>query len=184
MCNELRGTLPKSFSRAAASICLLAGATSVAAEQLHIEPGLWEMTYTYSLQGEPPAAVLAQLSPEKRDAVEKAWASRVGRSKTSTSKSCVTPDEIANGTAFENENHRPVRGCERSYATQTASRWTMVERCDNEAGVSERNVQINASGPHSVDGTMNAVHGEGAAASGLDMAFRAKWLAKACGNVQ
>lgn len=151
---------------------------------MHIEPGLWEVTYTYSLQGEPPAAVLTQLPAEKRDAVEKAWASRVGHSKTNTSKSCVTPDEIANGTAFENENHPPVRGCQRSYATQTASRWTMVEQCNNEAGVSERNVQINASGPHTVDGTMNAVHGEGAAASGLDMAFRGKWLAKACGDVK
>jgi hypothetical protein len=136
------------------------------------------------LQGEPPAAVLAQLPPEKRGAVEKAWVGRVGRSKTNTSKSCVTPDEIANGTAFENGEHPPVRGCERSYTTRTASRWTMVEQCNNEAGVSERNVQINASGPHAVDGTMNAVHGEGADASGLDMAFRGKWLAKACGDVK
>jgi Protein of unknown function (DUF3617) len=158
--------------------------TKAAAEELHIEPGLWEVTYVYSLQGEPPAAVLDRLAPEKRAAVEKAWESRVGRSKTNTSKSCVTVDEIANGTAFENDTRPPPRGCDRSFGTQTASRWTMVEHCNNEAGVSERNVQINASGPHAVDGTMNAVHGEGADASGLDMAFRGKWLAKSCGDVK
>jgi hypothetical protein len=157
---------------------------TAAAEELHIEPGLWEVTYVYSLQGEPPAAVLDRLAPDKRVAVEKAWEARVGRSKTNTSKSCVTTDEIANGTAFENDQRPPPRGCDRSFGTQTASRWTMVEHCNNEAGISERNVQINASGPHAVDGTMNAVHGEGAEASGLDMAFRGKWLAKSCGDVK
>ena len=141
------------------------------------------MTYNYSLQGEPPAAVLDRMTPEKRATVEKAWEARVGRSKTNTSKSCVTADEIANGTAFENVKHPPPRGCERSFGTQTASRLTMVEHCNNEAGVSERNLQINASGPHAVEGTMNAEHGEGAEASGLDMAFHGKWLAKSCGNV-
>jgi hypothetical protein len=180
---ELRAAVPKSFARMTVTMYLLSLGASATAEELHIEPGLWEVSYTYLLQGEPPAAVLIQLPPEKRDAVEKAWASRVGHSKTNTSKNCVTAGEIAAGTAFENDHHAPVRGCERSYTTQTAARWTMVEHCDNEAGVSERNVQINASGPHSVDGTMNAVHGEGAAASGLDMAFRGKWLAKSCGNV-
>ena len=168
-----------------AAACVAFGVcASIAAEELHIEPGLWEVTYSYSLQGEPPAPVLAQLSAEKRDQVEKAWAARVGRTKSKTSKSCVTQEQIANGTAFENDVHGPVPGCERSYGTQTASRWTMVEHCNNSAGVSERNMQINASSQHAVDGTMNAVHGEGAEASGLDMAFRGKWLAKACGNVK
>lgn len=178
---RLRIAAAKPFTRLIAPLLI---GVAAAAEPLHIEPGLWEVDYTYSLQGEPPAAVLAQLPPEKRAAVEKSWASRVGHSKAKTSKSCVTLDEIANGTAFENGDQPSVPGCERRYATQTATRWTMVEQCNNQAGVSERDVQINASGPHTVDGTMHAVHGEGATASGLDMTFRAKWIAKACGDVK
>jgi len=180
----IRTNEPNQRVRAAAICVALVLCATTAAEELHIEPGLWEVTYNYSLQGEPPAPVLAQLSAEKREEIERAWAARVGRTKTNTSKSCVTREEIANGTAFENDVHGPVPGCERSYGTQTASRLTMVEHCNNAAGVSERDIQINANGSHAVEGTMNAVHGEGAEASGLDMAFRGKWLAKACGNVK
>jgi hypothetical protein len=35
------------------------------AEPLHIEPGLWEVAYSYSLQGQPPPSVLAKLTPER-----------------------------------------------------------------------------------------------------------------------
>ena len=48
------------------------------AEPLHIEPGLWDVTYSYSLQGQPPPSVLAKLTPEKRADMEKKWAERKG----------------------------------------------------------------------------------------------------------
>ena len=87
--------------------CGFAG--SVAAEALHIEPGLWNVTYSYSLQGEPPASVLAKLSPEKRAEMMKEWEAKRGQTKTNTSHACITAEELANGTAFENDPDEPGR---------------------------------------------------------------------------
>ena len=173
--------------RVGIGICVVVFAVSipvaVAAEALHIEPGLWDVTYSFSLQGQPPAQLLANLPPEKRAAVEQAWAARAGQTKTSTSQICVTAEEIAKGTAFESaaDAHKP--GCERTVTTETATQWNMVERCSGKGGAAERSVQISAGGPRSVSGAMNAVRGEGSAASGLGMTFAGKWAAKDCGDV-
>ena len=151
------------------------------AEALHIEPGLWDVTYSYSLQGQPPPSVLAKLSPEKRADMEKKWAERKGQTKTNTSQTCVTAEDLAKGTAFESDDDAHQEGCRRTVNTQLASRWTVVEHCDTDTGPSERNVEIIANGARSVSGSMNAVKGEGNAASGLNMTFTGKWVAKECG---
>ena len=112
------------------------------AEPLHIEPGLWDVTYSYSLQGQPPPSVLAKMTPEKRAEMEKKWAERKGQTKTNASKACVTAEELAKGTAFENDDDAQKEGCRRTVNTQTAARWTVVEHCDTDTGPSERNVEI------------------------------------------
>jgi hypothetical protein len=155
-----------------------------AAEALHIEPGLWDVTYSYSLQGRPPAQLLASATPEKRAAMEKAWAARAGQTKTNTSQTCVTAEELAKGTAFENDPDEAKKGCERTVSTQTATQWNIVEHCAGSGGTADRNVQISAAGPRAVSGSMNAVKGEGSAASGLNMTFTGKWVAKDCGDVK
>ena len=155
---------------------------NAAAEALHIEPGLWQVTYSYSLQGEPPPSVLASMTPERRAQMQKQWAERKGQTKTSTSKTCVTAEELANGTAFESDEDAHKEGCERTVNTQTAVRWSVVEHCETDTGPAERNVQITANGPRAVAGSMNAVKGEGSTASGLNMTFNGKWVAKECGD--
>ena len=154
---------------------------TAAAEALHIEPGLWEVTYSYSLQGQPPPSVLAKMTPEQRAEMEKKWAERKGQTKTNTSKTCVTAEELAKGTAFENDDDAEKEGCERTVNTQTAARWSVVEHCETDTGPAERNLQITANTPRAVTGSMNAVKGEGNAASGLNMTFTGKWVAKECG---
>ncbi len=159
------------------------GAAGANAEALHIEPGLWDVTYSYSLQGQPPPEVLAAMSSEKRAAMEKAWAERSGQTKTHDTQTCVTAEELAKGTAFENDPQEPRKGCERTVGTQTATQWNLVEHCTGPAGDAQRHVQINASDAKNVRGSMNASKGEGAAASGLNMTFVGKWVAKDCGDV-
>jgi hypothetical protein len=163
-------------------MALLCGvATNAMAEALHIEPGLWEVTYSYSLQGDPPPSVLASMTPRQRAEMEKKWAESRGRTKTSTSKTCVTAEDLAEGTAFESDDDARQKGCERTVNTQTAVRWSVVERCETDSGPAERNVQITANGARAVTGSMNAVKGEGDSASGLNMTFNGKWVAKVCG---
>ncbi|HTK98575.1 MAG TPA: DUF3617 family protein [Pseudomonadales bacterium] len=162
-----------------ATLCSLS--MTAFAEPLHIEPGLWEVAYSYSLQGQPPPSVLAKMTPERRAEMEKKWAERKGQTKTNTSRTCVTAEELAKGTAFENDDDAQKEGCRRTVNTQTAARWTVVEHCDTDTGPSERNVEIIANGARAVTGSMNAVKGEGSAASGLNMTFTGKWVAKDCG---
>lgn len=169
----------------AGAMAILCGMSmTAAAEALHIEPGLWEVTYSYSLQGEPPPSVLASKTPEQRAEMEKKWAERKGQTKTSTSKTCVTAEELAKGTAFESDDDAEKEGCERTVNTQTATRWSVVEHCETDTGPAERNVQITANGSRAVAGSMNAVKGEGSSASGLNMTFNGKWVAKECGNAE
>jgi Protein of unknown function (DUF3617) len=173
---ELKATV---IAVVTAALCGLT--MSAAAEPLHIEPGLWEVTYSYSLQGEPPPSVLAKLTPEQRAEMEKKWAERKGQTKTSTSKTCVTLEDLAKGTAFESDDDAHKEGCRRTVNTQTASRWTVAEHCDTDSGPAERSVELVANNARSVSGSMHAVKGEGSAASGLNMTFTGKWAAKECG---
>lgn len=159
-------------------------AANAAAEALHIEPGLWDMTYSYSLQGQPPPEVLAAMSPQKRAAMEKAWAEHAGKTKTNDAQSCVTAEELANGTAFESDPGEPKKGCERTIGTQSATQWNLVEHCAGANGSAERNVQISAPRPKAVTGSMSTIKGEGNAASGLNMTFSGKWVGKGCGDVK
>ena len=156
-------------------------ATTAAAEPLKIEPGLWEVTYTIEMQGGPPAALLAQLPADKRAAMEKAWAARAGQPKTNTTQSCVTAADVARGTVFEDESEDAQ--CQRTVESQTATRWTGVEHCKSDDGISDRAVEMTASNPKVISGSMHATHGTPGDTSGVNMKLNGKWLAKDCGDV-
>jgi Protein of unknown function (DUF3617) len=163
----------------AAAVCSCAAHAS--AEALNVEPGLWSVTYTYSLQGKPPAAMLASVPPESRAAMEKAWAARASQPETATTDSCITAEDVARGTAFEDDDSEV--DCSRTVSTETATRWTGVEHCMSDAGASDRDLDIVAKNPKLISGSMNATN-DGSAGGGMNVTFVGNWVAADCGDAE
>lgn len=127
-------------------------ALAARAEPLNLLPGLWSVTYTYSMEGVGS-----------------------GQPQADTSNSCVTADDLAKGNAFEDSEDED---CQRS-GTQTATRWTGVEHCTSDEGTSERNVEINAVDPKTMNGSIS---GKGETGGTMKVTFTGKWIAAECGD--
>jgi hypothetical protein len=151
-------------------------ATVAAAEALKIEPGLWSVTYTYSVAGKPPAELLANLPPEKRAAMEKSWADKIGKPQTTTSDTCVTAEDLASGNGFGDNGED--EDCQRTMTSQTATHWSGVEHCTNDGGSADRNLEVVADSPKSISGTMHGKDGD----ASQHMTFTGKWIAAECGD--
>jgi hypothetical protein len=159
------------------AVMVVGVANGAAAEALKIEPGLWSVTYTYALEGKPPAELLANLPPEKRAAMEKSWADRAGQPQTTTSDTCVTAEDLASGNGFADNGED--EDCQRTMSSQTATHWSGVEQCTDDEGTTDRDVEITAANPKSISGTM---HGKKADSAKMNMTFTGKWIAPECGD--
>jgi hypothetical protein len=101
----------KRFTTAAALISLAFGALGSAHAQIKVEPlnvktGLWEATMTTTTSGAAPipAELLSRLTPEQRAKMEegaKVKASFASKTRTITSKSCVTREQLEKGFGHE-----------------------------------------------------------------------------------
>jgi Protein of unknown function (DUF3617) len=151
-------------------------AAGAVAEALKIEPGLWSVTYTYSLAGKPPPDLLANLPPEKRAAMEQSWAAKAGQPQTSTSDTCITAEDLASGNAFADNSEDEE--CQRTMKSQTATKWSGVEHCTSDERVSDRDIEITAENPKSITGSMHGKDGD----SQMHMTFTGKWIAAECGD--
>jgi hypothetical protein len=152
-------------------------ATVAVAEALKIEPGLWSVTYTYSVEGKPPPELLASLPPEKRAAVEQSWAAKAGKPQTTTSDTCVTAEDLESGNGFADNGED--EDCQRTMTSQTAMHWSGVEHCTGEDRVSDRDIEVVADNPKSVTGTM---HGKEGDSSQMHLTFTGTWIAAECGD--
>jgi hypothetical protein len=152
-------------------------ATVAVAETLKIEPGLWSVTYTYVVEGKPPAELLANLPPDKRAAAEAAWTARAGTPQTTTSDECMTAEDIASGNGFADNGED--EDCQRKVNSQTATHWSGVEHCTSQNRVSDRVVDIVAENPKSVSGSM---HGQEGDSNQMRMTFTSTWIAAECGD--
>lgn len=155
-------------------------ATGAAAEALNIEPGLWSVTYTYSLEGKPPASLLEDLPPEKRAAMEASWAARAGQPQTSTSDTCITAEDLASGNGFASSGEDEE--CHRTMSSQTATHWSGVEHCTSDDGESDRDIDITAANSKSINGSMHGKNGETGNGSGMNLTFTGTWIAAECGE--
>jgi len=159
------------------TVAVVGLANGAAAEALKIEPGLWSVTYTYAVEGKPPAELLANLPPEKRAALEQSYAARAGKPQTTTSDTCVTAEDLASGNGFEDNGED--EDCQRKMSSQTATHWSGVEHCTSDDRVSDRNVEIIAANPKSVSGSMQ---GKNADSSQMHLTFTGTWIAPECGD--
>ena len=160
------------------------------------KPGLWEEVATTEISGLPPMPAippetLARMSDAQRKQVEAAMAARggAGSPRTTTTKVCVTREQLDKGLAFrgsESDN------CS-TKVTNTAGKIQIHQECapDKDAMNMKRVFDLTIERLDSEHmkggGTMSMSGGSGAAAGRtMDAKFSmtGKWLGSDCGNVK
>lgn len=150
-------------------------------QPLNVKTGLWETTSTRTTSGEMPipAEVLARLTPEQRAKMEaKMKANSAERTKTTTSKSCMTKEKLEKAP-FSDEQ----KECTRTIVTSTSSKAEVGFVCDKEDTKINGTINIEALNPENVKGASHVTITGGGHTMSTSGTFTSKWLGSACGTV-
>ena len=162
------------FALIVASLAAAFACTSTnAADTLNARPGAWEMTSTVTLQGITiPPDEMATIPADQRAAMEKMLADRVGKPTTSTRKTCVRKEDLAQDPFMRNKE----RNCTTDITARTTTRLAATQTCQGPPS-SKGTVVFEAKSPESVVGTIDQQRGDGVK---LHVNVAGKWLADSC----
>jgi hypothetical protein len=171
----------------AAALIFLSAVTSCAAD-LDIKVGLWETTTTMQMAGLPniPAAqvseeALAKMPPEQRARIEAMMKSRVGGGTSPiVSKSCITRDSLAGGSAFS----RQQNNCTSKVVTSTAAKQQVHVECDQQGTKMAGDLTVDRIDAEHTKGQMVMKGNVQSRPIETKMSFETKWLSAECGDVK
>ncbi len=167
------------------SILLLTGMLWAADKltPLNVKPGLWETTRTYKRVGAPPIPpeMLARLTPEQRARFEERMkANSAAHSTTSTTKSCVTREDLEKTPKFGQDNSE----CAYTILTSTSTTAKGKISCETEGIKSNGAMEINVVDSEHVKGSSHATMSMNGQSMQMDATFVSKWVGAACGKVK
>ena len=179
-----RGGLRLALGAGAFGLVLLgcqAGPASAGPTSLDIKPGLWKVTTTAHMNGQPPIpeAELARLAPAQRaqlEAAMKAAAASMGT--PHTFEECLTAKQIADGLKL-NES-RP--SCHRTVLSSTPTELRIHETCTGTAA-HELDGRFEAPNPSTMHGTIHMVATHGAGTMDVHSVVEGRRLGADCGNL-
>jgi hypothetical protein len=168
------------LARVAIVFLLLACAAVWAADTvpLDVKTGQWEGTNTSATTGAPPIPpeVLSRMSPEQRAKMEENIKA-MGAPRTTTTKSCVTKEQIAK--AFDMGQQQ--KSCTRTVVTSSATKQEIHIECSTDKMKSTGTLRVEALNSESVKGSMQmTMTGAGNNAMTMNSTFTAKWLGPTC----
>lgn len=156
----------------------VAGWTADKFQPLNVKVGLWETTATTRTSGAMPVPdeLLAKLTPEQRAQVEEKMKSSPEKTRTTTSKSCITKEDLEKGAKFGEVS----KECSQTIVTSTSSKLEMRFACQSPEGSANGTLAFQALSPESVKGT-----GEGSVSGGghtmkTNTTFTSKWIGPVC----
>ena len=165
-------------ARRIVALCALALASlaATAAEPLNVKLGQWEMSTTTAVSGSMiPPALLAQMSAEQRVRIEAAMKQQsAGGGHTSSSKSCVTREDLNRGK-FEAGKDEDPGNCQYRVATQTATHMESHFQCAGDAARSGE-MKVEALSPERIKGAIQVATANGK----VTVEFTGHWLAASC----
>ena len=134
----------------------------------------------------PDAATLNSMTPAQRARVEAMLKQQaLGQPTVRTSKSCVTPAQVAKG--LDNFTGTPSLRCTTEVLQKTPTDYRFQKKCregdSDRSGQSDVEVKLHLDSPESATMTMDGVHtGDGRT---MKMSHKAvsKWLGSDCGSV-
>ena len=152
-------------------------------QPLNVKTGLWETTMTTRMSGEIPlpAELMSKLTPEQRAAMAARMKANSGeKTSTSTSKSCLTKEQLEKGLAFEQKD----KECTQTVVTSNGNKMEMRLECDIETVKMSGIIHVEALSPESMTGSGQTTATGGGHTMNGNIRFSAKWLGPACGSVK
>ena len=146
-------------------------------QPLNVKPGLWETTVTHKMAGEMPIppGMLDKLSAEQRARLEQRMKSNPGGS-TSTSKSCVTKEDLEKSPNFGQGKGECTYTIQTSTSTEAKGKYSCVTEGMNATGA----LDIVVVNQENVKGTSHGtVSGSGRDLQ-FDSSFTSKWVSANC----
>jgi hypothetical protein len=173
-----RTTLP--YAIVAVFALALALPRPAAAQKMDVRLGLWEMSTTVQMSGEPPVDT-SKMTPEQRAQMEAALAATKGiMARPHTIKSCLTKEKLSKGFLQEKQE-----SCKHTVLTDTSTELGVSFVCtanDGETTTGEWHFQ--AISRESVKGTGKMTMSKGGQSMTGASSMTAKWVGDACGNVK
>jgi len=147
-----------------------------------VKLGLWETTTTFQSSGMPPVSIppdaLARMTPDQRAKVE-AMMKGQGSARTTTTKSCMTPEKMKRSEFYEQKQ------CTKDVVTSTGSKLELRMHCTMEGGAkADGTVRVERINSESTKGSVQIVSTSGEHTMNMNSTFTSKWLGPDCGDVK
>jgi len=153
---------------------LFLSAVAIAATNLNVKTGLWEITYTTNMQGTMmPKAMLDQMQPAQRAKMQAAMQAQSG--KKHITKSCITEKDLQKG-AFSDPQEK---GCKYTVMKQTATHQEMKVECMSDGEAHSGHMTVDATSNQTMKATIEVETPGGSVTT--DMSGR--WIAASCGAI-
>lgn len=149
---------------------------ALAADTMDAKPGLWEMAMTMQMQGSMiPQSVLDQMPKERRDRVmAQMGALAAAGPKTTTTKSCVTAEDIRKG-AFSQMDDEDRRNCKLTITAQSKTLQEGTQVCTGDTPRTSH-IRMEMVSREQMKGTMETSSPNGK----MTVQMNGKWIAATC----
>jgi hypothetical protein len=156
--------------------CLCASSV-LAADQLNIKTGLWEVTSTSQMSGTPviPKELAAKMTPAQRAKMEADFKAAAKQPKKDMDRSCITKKDV------ENPFHGASENCKQSIVRTTSTTQEVRLVCTGEPKGTGF-IRITTPNPETMVGVMDIRMGEGADALAFKADLNGRWLSADCGD--
>ncbi len=164
------------------AVCLQWTGVARAAEAiqpLDVKVGLWEVTHTTAMAGQPPlpAEVLDKMPPEKRARFEEMMKSRAAQGpRTTTSKQCVTKEELNKNEILGEDS----KSCTRTVVTSTRRKLDARLTCTEQGTKRTGTFGVEAVDPEHVKGAVQMAVSGGDHTMTVNSTFTGKWIGPVC----
>jgi len=169
------------------ALTLLAGAVAWAADPvpLDVKTGQWEATVTSQFTGLPQAAQkmpaippeqLAKLPPEQRARIEAMLKQAGGAPSTTTSKTCVKPEDLTKLNVNRDQNP----SCKITLVTSSRSKQEMRMDCDANGNKQTGTIVVEALNSESMKFSIQVAGSNNGQPVNMNVNGTSKWLGPAC----
>jgi Protein of unknown function (DUF3617) len=148
------------------------------AASLNSKPGAWEITTMTKMPGMAiPADAMANLPEAQRARIEAAMGSRMGKSHSTTIKSCVTQKDLDEDRIVKSDEDRK---CTRKIISKTATSMVMEQSCPAPQAHTSR-MSVQASSPTAMAATIDITRPDGFK---MHIDMKGRWLGASCAGIK
>jgi hypothetical protein len=156
----------------------LAASVALAADDLNVKTGLWELKTSTKMSGLPPVPpqVLAQMTPEQKAKLQETLQKQMQAAQDRTEKICVTKEDL--GKPFASLD---FKNCSQTIVSRTSTTQEVKLSCTGNP-VGTGTLRIAAQSTEAVTGTIDLSVGTSQPPMTAKSQFQAHWLGNDCGD--